>query len=681
MTRELTVLETSRQSSPFEAQQEAATRRIAESADERRRNLEVLEQPGGIAKADDAARVAARLDRLSRYWSRAALPTRREEAPPGSPEEIAEAALERGMAWGEQPRGPSLEAAGAVLEAIVGTPDFVGVNYLESGVRAARAVGRVNVIEGDRLKGYGTGSLVAPHVLLSNHHVLPTAATARGSLIEFDFEDAPDGQLRRSCHFPLDPDALFIADEALDFALVAVAPGSPALTEYGFNPLIEAEGKAIVGEFVTIVQHPRGERKQVALRDNRIVAVRDEMLHYEADTERGSSGSLVFNDQWEAVALHHMGIKGGAAGPGGVVNEGVRVSRIIGRLREAAAAAPNPLLGPVLDPGSNRPAAVVAAPSEAASPSTNGAASIEAAAASVDGGAPEKIEIDSDYSNRKGYDADFLGGGKRSVPLPGLSEELAALAAVRTDAEDGDYVLPYHHFSLVMNKERKLAIFTAVNVDGATAQRIRRDPDRWSFDPRLPVEVQTGEAVYRDNDLDRGHLVRRLDPAWGKDGDAKAANDDTFHFTNCSPQHSDFNQNATTWAGLEDYILDHADNEEFKVSVFSGPVYSDDDPTYRGVKLPRQFWKVAVMAKSPGLLSATAYLLSQASLVEGMKEAAPVEEEFSFGAFGTFQVSVKEVEGLTGLDFGSLADFDPLGAQEATMAQPRRVVHESAVIL
>lgn len=637
---------------------------MAERAAEREDNLATLREPGGIGCADEARRVAARLDRLSRYWARAPLPKQREEAPQGPTEEVLATAIDRGTAWTEGPPDEvGLKEAGRVLERIIGTPDFVGINYLETGVRAAHAVGRVNIRDGaGKVVGYGTGSLVAPHVLLTNHHVLPDAATAATSVIEFDFEDGPDGQPRQSRNFAFAPDALFIADEALDFAVVAVEPGAAVLTGYGFNPLIEAEGKAIIGEFVTIVQHPRGERKQVALRDNRIVDVVEEMLHYEADTEPGSSGSLVFNDQWETVALHHASVPRQGQ-EGGVINEGIRISRVIGHLREAAAREPNQLLAPVLAPDTSRPAPI--AVSATSVPST-------------DGVAPEAIEIDPDYSSRKGYDPSFLGDGERSVPLPELSEELAADAAPRADAEDAGHVLPYHHFSLVMSRERKLAIYTAVNIDGALRPPIRRDPDRWAFDPRLPIEVQTGEAVYADNDLDRGHLVRRLDPAWGEDGVAKAANDDTFHFTNCAPQHADFNRNASLWAGAEDVILEHATNEKFKVSVFTGPVFSDQDEEYRGVRLPRQFWKIVVMARSPGLLSATGLLLSQESLIDGLEVA--VEEEFALGAFSTFQVQVSEIERLTGLSFGPLPKFDQLGGQEATRVAPRKVVHESSLI-
>ncbi len=279
----------------------------------------------------------------------------------------------------------------------------------------------------------------------------------------------------------------------------------------------------------------------------------------------------------------------------------------------------------------------------------------------------EGITIDPDYAARRGYEPDFLGTDAQSVPLPALSDELAALAAVsETATAEPGYVLPYHHFSVVMNRERRLAFFTAVNIDGVTSMRLKRERDRWFFDPRLPADVQTGEDAYRNNPLDRGHLVRRLDPAWGASRDeAKRSNDDTFHFTNCSPQHEDFNQNQTTWAGLEDYVLENADNRDLKVTVFTGPVFARDDEHFAGVQLPRQFWKVVVMVKESGELSATGYLLSQEQLIAGL-EVAP--EAFSYGAYKTFQVTVRRVGELTGLDFGSLVDADPLERLEGLVA-------------
>lgn len=173
-------------------------------------------------------------------------------------------------------------------------------------------------------------------------------------------------------------------------------------------------------------------------------------------------------------------------------------------------------------------------------------------------------------------------------------------------------------------------------------------------------------------------LVRRLDPAWGASSVvAKLSNDDTFHFTNCSPQHQDFNQHQSLWAGLDDYILDNADNRDFKVSVFSGPLFAVDDDAYRGVNLPRQFWKVVVMVKETGALSVTAYLLSQEALIAGL-EVAP--EAFSYGAYRTFQVPVRQLEELTRLSFDSLVDADPLGGLEAAFV-PRPIQRPQQMVL
>ena len=101
------------------------------------------------------------------------------------------------------------------------------------------------------------------------------------------------------------------------------------------------------------------------------------------------------------------------------------------------------------------------------------------------------------------------------------------------------------------------------------------------------------------------------------------------------------------------------------MSVFTGPVLVTDDDPYRGVQLPRQFWKVLAMVKQDGALSATAYLLSQEQLIKGLEI---VPEAFSYGAYRTYQVPVHHVEDLTGLSFKSLADADPLGRQEATIS-------------
>jgi endonuclease G len=96
-------------------------------------------------------------------------------------------------------------------------------------------------------------------------------------------------------------------------------------------------------------------------------------------------------------------------------------------------------------------------------------------------------------------------------------------------------------------------------------------------------------AVYANNDLDRGHLVRRRDPVWGETATAQEANADTFAYTNASPQAGSFNQSKQLWLGLEDHVLTYARTNRNRVSVFTAPVLSESDPVYRGTQIPQSF--------------------------------------------------------------------------------------------
>ena len=239
----------------------------------------------------------------------------------------AKAAAERVAAGTDSRRGKidKIRKNGGRTRKVIGTEDFLGVSYLDGGVGAARSVGRVVIREGGQIAGFGTGSLVSPTLLLTNNHVLPSAEVAEGSTIEFSFQDGLDGQPLTPQSFELDPARFFLTDEDLDFALVAVQGTEAELSEFGFNRLTDDEGEGVVGDFVTIVQHPRGEKKQIALRENRIVDVLDSFLHYEADTEPGSSGSPVFDDRWQVICLHHASARApDRTELGGFVNEGIR---------------------------------------------------------------------------------------------------------------------------------------------------------------------------------------------------------------------------------------------------------------------------------------------------------------------------------------------------------------------
>ena len=206
-----------------------------------------------------------------------------------------------------------------------------------------------------------------------------------------------------------------------------------------------------------------------------------------------------------------------------------------------------------------------------------------------------------------------------------------------------------------MHNARKMPLLTAVNIDGKQTRNVGKDTGNWQYDPRLDKDDQLGMEVYRQNDLDLGHLVRRLDPVWGKD--AAIANRDTFHFTVCAPQHLKLNRE--TWKNLEDYILENTQSEDLKVSVFTGPVFSKRDVEFRGILLPLQFWKMAAVVKNNGKLSVSAYLLSHKDYLDEVVQHGLVGDT-GFEDYKTFQIPLRRLQELTKLNLEDLYDFDPL---------------------
>ncbi|UZN05397.1 DNA/RNA non-specific endonuclease [Cellulomonas sp. S1-8] len=248
------------------------------------------------------------------------------------------------------------------------------------------------------------------------------------------------------------------------------------------------------------------------------------------------------------------------------------------------------------------------------------------------------------------YDPTFLGP---VVPLPAPAQPVRDL--------------PSTHFTVLLDPVRRLAAATAVNVDGRALRDVPRGDD-WFLDPRVPAREQAGPELYARNDLDRGHLVRRRDPVWGAPGVAAQANRETFAYPNAAPQASGFNQSRELWLGLEDHVLEHARVHRLRLTVLTGPVLAGDDPVYRGVGLPRRFWKVAVWALDDGQhLAAAAFLLDQTPLLPATElaaathAAAEVDAPPPLGPFRTFQVPVADVADLTGLDLGPLPAADVLG--------------------
>ncbi len=215
--------------------------------------------------------------------------------------------LLRSMSNGKSPVGFN------PLERIIGQNQLMSSFFLSLGAERARAVGRIVTQTGG---GVGTGFLISPRLLMTNNHVIENERIAARCRVEFDYVRRFDGGFGATQLFSLLPAEFFLTsvtrdDLNLDYTIVAVEPVNSRgeeLAERRCIPLVSTLGDVAVLEWANIIQHPGGDPQQVALRDNKVVKSLDHFIHYEADTQPGSSGSPVFNDQWQLAALHHSGV-------------------------------------------------------------------------------------------------------------------------------------------------------------------------------------------------------------------------------------------------------------------------------------------------------------------------------------------------------------------------------------
>lgn len=610
--------------------------------------------------------------------------------------------------------------------------DYQPASFLSEGATVRRAVAYVEATFGTT-STTGTGFMISPRLFITNQHVIPHEQAALGATVTFDRELDELGRPRPITTYMLDPKAfaLFSAEAKLDYAVIAVGErlsGSGNLAEYGYLPLSNARDKHVLGMNTNIIQHPLGQRKLISIRKNLLVARTDATLLYETDTEVGSSGSPVFNDDWEVVALHHYGEPflrrkddEGKAIPL-EVNEGIRISTLVDDLvarRGEVSLSAATLLAEALDIGARaigplpggprlgppRPGLAAALPAEKKSEAliqpveeapimtAKKSGPVEfvvplriSISLDGDGASPvivdrqpvvpalgaarlarpaEAVRVDTDYSNRTGYNENFVPGVV--IPLPkakgNLDKAIAPLRATEPDASGGE--LKYEHFSLKLHRTKHLAIFTATNIDGETYLAVDRDTgevrasegDKWFKDPRISESFTINQDFYSawSTYFDRGHLTRRTDPTWGTKEEAERANADTFHFSNCSPQHFRFNQTAKYWQGVERYVLENgvlAQDVRRALCVFQGPIFDDKiDRWADDVQIPSSYFKVVVW-RGKSELKAVGLVVDQGPLLDEPRVNLGQPRDLPEVNVKQWIVPIKAIEARTELDFG-----------------------------
>ncbi|MBY0488947.1 MAG: DNA/RNA non-specific endonuclease [Gemmatimonadaceae bacterium] len=589
------------------------------------------------------------------------------------------------------------------FESIIEGSDILPIRYLDIGLRAARAVGRIEIPVDGRGTGFATGFLIAPNLLMTNQHVLRSSDWALAATATFDASDDARGLPLTPHVFRLDPLDIFVADEALDFSIVSVLPvatDGTRLSRFGYLRLFEETGKIVRDEYASIIQHPNGRQKHLAIRNNRVtVYPYDEtadasqlegnsFIYYETDTVRGSSGSPVMNDQWFVVALHRRGVPAvrtvrgqpvvlrrdnRAARPDDddasiqyVSNEGVRVSRILARLGEIAGNADNPFqasatraLGIIRTAAGFVADGPLATPVEVATPlSAVGARSGTRRLAL----APEGLEITrralDQFPDSLGYDPDFLEGF--TIPLPTPTPTLRRALAPRVDRPQ-EYLLPFRHFTTAMHARRRLPVFAAVNIDGArrpSGSLGQRPP--WSYDPRIAEEHQPDDSIFSQM-LQRGHQAAREYVIFGSAAERRQADIHSFTLTNVCPQIAAFN-GSREWYRVEREVVGQAKAESARLIEFVGPILQADDPTFDSlrskestaafstrIRVPLRFWKIIAWVEGDALVH-RAFILDQS---DELDEAGPLELDIETPD-GVLDSTIDEISELTGLRFDGL---------------------------
>jgi len=271
-----------------------------------------------------------------------------------------------------------------------------------------------------------------------------------------------------------------------------------------------------------------------------------------------------------------------------------------------------------------------------------------------------------DFDKCKGYDSKFLGV---EIPLPqpkkGIKKQIARL-------KDNKMELKYFKHSVIFNAVTKMPLISAVNVEGDPAQRLdnSKRKDDWLRDKRIDVECQLTDKFYAKSNFDKGHMSRFEDANWDDtEKDALRNGIYTCLYTNACPQVADLNRAGGVWGKLEKAILEKGVKKEegklARMTVFNGPIFDDEkDRIFKGVKIPMEFYKVILWLNDEGETKATAFRLSQETLVDEIKfdesmrldiEALDIDKDM---VFRNYQCSIKSLSKLTNIDFKHLEPYD-----------------------
>ncbi|WP_426485296.1 DNA/RNA non-specific endonuclease [Flavobacterium sp. 2] len=467
-------------------------------------------------------------------------------------------------------------------ERAIGNNDSLYSNFIELIAITKRKVARIVIKENGKKTGFATGFMVSKNLMLTNWHVFKTKEMATESEAHFFYEYDNLGHPIDPVIFKMDA-TKFYNNEELDYCFVGIAPidvdNKYSLDGIGYLYLDRLVGK--IGEVnvekLNIIHHPLGDYKQLSIRENLFVGIDDFKIYYKTDTAQGSSGSPVFNDQWQVVGLHHKSIAkmtkdgkhyldkddniipeyDGKIDITKVIwlkNEGIRISAILKHVREKN---PNdPIItaieqlpqkeilhfsinDTVVDTEqkkivnqdvmeNNSKNILISVPVDALS--SEKTIDISLSTKKIGGigvsgpkdNNPDNKISDEAFKTGKEDGMDFSACSGYSadflginVPMP-IPKKGSDIEEEIAKLKDKSIILKYFNYSVIFNGVRKMPLISAVNVSGDPALRIddTERSDDWLRDARIDKSCQLDDKFYAKSNFDKGHMSRYQDAKW-----------------------------------------------------------------------------------------------------------------------------------------------------------------------
>jgi V8-like Glu-specific endopeptidase len=189
-----------------------------------------------------------------------------------------------------------------VQEKIIGENTLRHIYILNLALEGAKAVVHLCVPTERGRQAAGTGFMIAPDLLMTNNHVIASQEQAEKTEYTFNYQLDSNGKECLVQTVQALPGGTFYTNAELDYTVVSLKDVPP----FG-SPLILKSKQVRRDDRVAIIQHPGGHLKKISMQNNFVAYADTNIVQYTTSTLPGSSGSPVFDDDFQVIAIHHSG--------------------------------------------------------------------------------------------------------------------------------------------------------------------------------------------------------------------------------------------------------------------------------------------------------------------------------------------------------------------------------------